>query len=500
MVRGNRLDANGDIQFKTKIYNGPLDEFGNPLQAYRTIYGYSFAHGGHIFANTPDTLIQATRRITSVREPTIPGYEEAYQLRNRQVATHYAQFFDRPVYTDGMREHLDEFVPLPHSKRKLRISSHDKMLADGSIGLKVWTPEIAVKLKLDEMAKPKKYGRVICDCTTSGSLHGAMIAAECKKTMQMEPFVYKNGLFYAELYPNIEHILYLMTTWTAHIMWIAFSDDGYSRFDNTTKTPGDYKVDINTADVSSTRPLFIKFMAKIFKITEEYCDSLVGIIMAQWRLRNPWDYKDFIVLEPLDLVLPTGHPWTTLVHTCAQLLMFCCCVDFNSIDAIEFSGYACTVDRCLTFHDAQFLKMSPCLDINDEWVLTINLGVILRASGTCRGDLPGKGDIEERAKRFQSGIMNGFKTFGWHPCMNPLIPYPFEEAIVLTSSVYSQISIAPTTPPILSDDYFSRYNLNSAEIDAFKEGIAQSGFGTVLYLSAIDKIMAIDYGLPSVSY
>jgi hypothetical protein len=118
--------------------------------------------------------------------------------------------------------------------------------------------------------------------------------------------------------------------------------------------------------------------------------------------------------------LYSGSCLTTLINCLANILIGMAIADcefpevcdpFIVTDILRASiletGYIVTMDYCEYDEDLQFLKHSPILTTSGHYQPMLNLGVLLRASGSCKGDVPGRGDLSTRFRDFQASLLQG---------------------------------------------------------------------------------------------
>ena len=174
--------------------------------------------------------------------------------------------------------------------------------------------------------------------------------------------------------------------------------------------------------------------------------------------------------------------------------------------ACAAAGYKVSVDEVKKFEDFQFLKMSPARDAEGEYHALLNLGVVLRASGCCRGDIPSvtkkkNRSIIEDAATFQSLLMSGMMSSFSHTYLEKLAPRGIkrDSASLQEARKYSNalemVDHKDEEVHIYDDAIYERYELDAFEINELHSCILESTFGTVAYSRAVDKILTKDYGL-----
>jgi len=489
-VRGTPLNAAGDLAFRQRNPTSVCFN-GTPYQNYRTVYGYAFAHGARIFANTPNSIALAVRRVTGVRKPEYPGIDRAYELRNNSA--HAGDTLSYRWELDDYRHTLSEYVKKPHPKKMLRISAFRDALDQGFAAHAVWNQHTLLKLKKDEFAKPGKYPRSIGDLSTPASLQGSEFL-ELVKQRFSEPRWYLGCRFEAMLYPTKQLLVDMFTREPVYLDWYAFSDDSFIACSDRTATPGIYDSDMDACDLSHFQKM-MDAMFVDFGFPEDIATAVRGQIMHDIYIRNPYAPHERTVLRPRELWLPSGSIITTLINTYASWCAFRECARRRTLDACEDTGYFYTIKKHSKLSEATFLKFSPVMtDAGLE--VALNPGVVFRATGTSRGDVPGRGPLVQRALTHQSGMMAGFKTHVWHKEWDVLCPISDVSPKPLTDAIHTWVH-DDRTQIVFDDRLYDRYSLSTAEIQELHSVIKQLALGVIAYSPVVDKIIAHDYGYPA---
>lgn len=244
-------------------------------------------------------------------------------------------------------------------------------------------------------------------------------------------------------------------------------------------------------------------MFRLFDCPRDVEIALRGQIMSIIRVES-YNKRHCVLLKPKEYYLQSGITATTLLNTTAWFACFLHFTDNYSpfMDIIKLCsdvGYTVTIDHCEIPEDIQFLKMSPVENIHGEYYAVLNLGVILRASGVSRGDLPGKGPIAQRALDFQSGIMNGM--------LQPIINHDLHHLNPRTTSVHRKLSEVSNLfahldyDGVIRHEYTTealtrRYRLSlDTELPEFVHSLRHSGLFHTVYNTSVDKILNKDYSL-----
>lgn len=483
---------------------------------YRSFFGWNFAHNGVIYDKNVVNLRLALRRHLAERLNPVDPYDFSYDRRLREnqrnyIADNKDQIIAMVVGALGWIEHKESMVDeaiklmtLPHPKRRLRENDMRQRLADGGSGLDVWIRKAIWKMKVDEFAKPEKWGRIIVDLGVSASLQGAPYAQYCKDYLGDKVIVHNGHAFYFATHPQPSYIkqqfIQLMTH-SYKSYFLVFSDDCACSIMDDQNEMRYYNADISSCDCSHEEALF-HLLFELFRTPPEIEKALIGQIMARIQIRHPHNKNIKVNIEPKNLYLQSGITITTLINVLAWLLIFHSYVEHQGdlITAAQRCGYTVTTDACSKPQHIQFLKMSPMLDLKQEWQAVLNLGVILRCSGVCRGDLPGSGDVTTRAKIFQSKLMNGVLKGIDYPPIHNLNPKESTQQLISYENIvnavhHNKVNMQDENFSFNTEQFYSRYDLSDADIIQLEEYYRHSCFGSVIYSSAAEKVFKRDYGL-----
>ena len=531
VLRGHDYFIDGEVIFPDHDYKL------TPYLTYRTHYGWSFAHDGIIYAKTDRNMRFALRRILGAREPpdslewdefkrasseeeitlAIQSYDallrrnQKFLICNRkeEIAECFYSSFGVPYFEMDKVDAAVELSKMKHNKQQLRIRDILDRYKNGQVGMASWLEYVLLKMKPDEIAKPGKYGRMIVDLGVGASLEAGLWADAMKHHFEDKPFLYKDSACYFCSSPDpvkVQKYFDMMHTHSYHVLMVVFSDDAIVSIQTT---PGNYFVfnlDISSCDTSHTPDLF-ELLFDIMCCPPDIRDALHHQIMSNMIIHSRSGKK--VVLQPLEYYLQSGITITTLINSFSQFLMLMAITDSNCTTAEEVilacgqAGYKVTIDECLKYEDLQFLKMSPTLSTDGNWYATLNLGVILRASGTCRGDIPThkKGQsLARSAEIFQSQLMSGLLSGIDHPTLNLLAPCGVnrsEENYALAAKHVDALAFVNhrSVPHKFDDRIFNRYDLDSVDIQELKSLISDSAYGTCAYSVAASKILTKDYAL-----
>lgn len=287
---------------------------------------------------------------------------------------------------------------------------------------------------------------------------------------------------------------------------VAFSDDSCFSIRHKGEVHV-YNVDISKCDASHTEALFDALVKITPERGQEDMQRLTDQCGLPITISSLWDKKRRCILRPVHKLLYSGSTLTTAINNLATFLIMKAFVECrydgpqSLIEAAESVGYVITLERCHLPEDIQFLKHSPVYDDTGVLRPMLNLGVLLRLSGTCKGDLPGRGDIQTRAESFQRGLLDG--------------AYPYTQFTMLTNmklaAGVSNEKVREVVAKILEykvvdgkypayrvdpDSMYKRYRLTQTEI------LDLEIFSTLGYCghfggTSVDKVLGKDYGLSS---
>jgi hypothetical protein len=497
----------------TLKFSKPADRRGErEHHTYRTLFGYNFAHDGHILDNTPEVLSQALRRHMCLREADVVGYDAQLTASQQEwihgnygfIHESFNSLFGTSHWENDMRSSAYDLQFLPHSKRALRESAYHDIEIDGSYGRDAWLSSVVFKLKKDEIAKFNKYGRIIVDLKIPASLQGAQWANDMKHYMGDRDVVLKNCLYHFVTKPSPDRIKYVFETClssTYTMVMFVFSDDAIFAH-KSLKGWKQYNLDFSSCDSSHTSCLFLS-MFNVLNCPSDLRLAYIKQIMADVIVKNPYGGKEKIRFKPTSMYLQSGITITTLVNSYAWFLCFLKmtnetinCVD-DVVTSCEGLGYIVTYEECNQPEDMTFLKSNPvlCLCCN-EYQPLMNLGVIFRASGTCKGSLKGKGNINLRAIKFQSEVMNGLCCTIDNTILNRLNPRQSSHKYIDENSAMRNMLHTGVKHTYSNEALFKRYGLDSLELQILDADVeAVSHPGRICYSVSVAKILKKDYGL-----
>lgn len=397
----------------------------------RTLYGYCWAHDGVMIDNTPATLSQAIRRQTAARCPEyMCGYDSWLRVNSRvaiaqqrdQVVSLLAVLIAEAggAFTENICDSAAILAVTPHPKLALRANEYDSRSTTGTWAELVWLHSCEWKLKTIEYAKFLKFARFIVDLGVAASLQGARFFDWAKHILGDKKIVVNNSCFIFVTAPDPEIITAILLEVIRNSysrMFVVFSDDCcasiYGKYAN---------FDISSCDASHEAPLFHQ-MFDALQTPDEIRTAMIGQISALIRIHNPTFKNEVVLMVAEYLYLQSGWTGTTLINVFAWLNIFLMCERLNAstpfevVQAARLVGYILTYQECHQPEDLQFLKMSLAETVDGDYYAVLNLGVILRASGCC------KGDLIHNPLEFQTALMDGLLAFIDCPELEQLNPH-----------------------------------------------------------------------------
>lgn len=535
--RGKEYWQEGEVRF-------PDEDCIKRDGAYRSLFGPCAAHNGIIFANSNHNVRLALRRLTGcrLRKIDIDGVEHEeidggsyhYDLIDQQkkfIADHedlLMEIFSKYDYVlqefttlcEEALEHHDD----PHPKKQLRINAMHELETTGEVATRLWLRHVLYKFKRDEIAKPGKFGRMIGDLGVAASLQGFVITKLIKQAMEEEPIEYKGGTIYFCKKPTQKKLKWIfeqLINPSGRFFFCYFSDDSCLsiRINGVVHT---FNVDIASCDASHGPALFKLFsemshqenMAECLRILVEQCELPIRVQDVTSKMRTK-SSKRRVTLKCDRPRLYSGSTITTVINNLANILIalsvaehtFTGSVEAGIREAAEKAGYVVTCENCETYHDIQFLKHSPVFDTNGNIQPLMNVGVLLRMSGTCKGDLPGSKNesIAARARTFQRALLQGayphvsFTLIDNMKLSAARVPISDKTQFLIDDRITTifKYKTAEQTEPfdVHSHEMWQRYKLDYREIVEIEEVFGRMSTFQHVSLPAIGKVLMKDYGL-----
>jgi len=517
---GKEYFEDGVLNFQTEPVFKHYQK-GRELRAdgsYRTVFGPSTSHNGVIYENNDDNMSLAFTRLTAARFPDTPGKHEYYKVQQRAFIIAHSKHLDKIrqsyephfTYYSGAETEARKHHSDPHEKKNIRIQAWEELKANGTVFDRLWLKLVKYKMKKNEIAKPGKVPRTIGDLGVAASLQGFRLTKFLKSAQAAEPIDYLDGEIEFIQSPDpfkLEEVFSKLIEPPGRYYMALFSDD--SCFSIRTPTGVHvYNVDISKCDASHSDCLF----DAIVQVTPSVAQHDMTVLTEQCglpiHLQSVADKAKSVLLQPKTRMLYSGSTLTTSINNLANQLIgmsFAEC-DYTGPESLMAAaakvGYVVTLEACHQMEDIQFLKHSPVFDTHGRMRPLMNLGVLLRLSGTCNGDLPGRGDLRARAESFQASLLSGAYPYADFTILQNLKRHA-GTANVQTDKVvadlfqyktlrngYEQYLVDP-------DSMYRRYALTPLEQSDLEDGFANLGYEGVFGGDAFNKVLGKDYGLSS---
>lgn len=511
-IRGNRFFVDGEIRFPH------ANEYHREHRHYRTRFGPCFNHSGTIYAHNNENVRLALRRMTAKRFPGQPGLDEKYECAQEDFITkhkallmrlkqeHFSEHF---TGWKGWREECIEHVDDPHPKRELRIHALEELVDDGKFTERLWLRTVLYKMKKDEIAKVGKRPRMIGDLGVAASLQGFVYSKKMKLGMSERVIDFLGGTIEFCPKPSPDKLVSVFAKLKdppGKFYFVYFSDDSCYAVRTPTGVRR-FNVDISGCDASHTTALFEALRTVTPDCARECIDILIEQLQLPMRIVDINDKLNVLMLLPKGPKLYSGSTLTTLINNLANILIAISLFERNATTPEQVSlaaslvGYKVTViDASENFHTTQFLKHSPVYDTNGNLRALLNLGVLMRMSGTCRGDLPGKGPIQTRGTEFQSALLRGAYPrvdFTLIRIMKTKSNTETRRKIMrMVNNLFTyKTSETEETFTIPDEEVYKRYDLSELEIASLHTAVDEMSFGYHYASNAVEKILKTDYEL-----
>jgi len=494
---------------------------------YRTVFGYAASFKGRIYSNSDSNIRLGMRRLLDCRkgEPILDSV-----LSRRQVE--FFKRFDISRLTELYAPYLSEYEGIyeearvhhadPHQKKALRIQAWKELQESGEVFKKLWLRKTWYKMKKGELAKTLKYARMIGDLGVAASLQGFIITSLLKEAQYKEPLRINGGEIHFCKTPYREALKFhfdRLIDPPGRFHFVYFSDDAALSIRIGEKVFR-FNVDISSCDASHGPSIFKAFSRLGTGRAREALETLVDQCRTPIEIRSLGISKRKQKIRKIDNspTLYSGATITTAINNVAILCIAYCIsyVDFSGDEEVEelvyliknaasACGYLVSVDICEIPEDIQFLKNSPALDENGVYEPVLNLGVLLRTSGSCRGDLPGRGDLRNRAMRFQHQLLQGMYPYIDTDLVNNMkamvegaknLGQRAERNIasrVTSITEYKVVDKRKVVKRFSNEDIFRRYRLTETEIIDIVENFGKLDYKQHYNSSAIRKILLKDY-------
>lgn len=516
-LSGHQFWVNGRVDFGTPDV---VDRF------YKTRFGPTFDMPFCVWANCDTNLSRMCIRLTMSRCPERPGYHALLQNNQRIFYMAHDAALEplRLLYLRVFEDYTLRFEELEanyancHEKKQLRIGARDDLHESGLMynNLDTWLKGkhrefayVTWKLKLMEYTKWERMPRGICDLAVQASLVGMMPMEYMKRAQEAEPFYYRGGVMYFCKSPKYDSLVRLFSELYLpeyRYVFVYFSDDSCLSYWDGSDVKY-HNIDIAKCDASQTPALFDMLESFFPERMREEFRVLRAQCCAPLKLHSTFNRKLFVLLRPLFEKLYSGSTVTTAINNMACILIGMAIADLDRItpegirQAAESAGYIITgYEPLRCFQEIQFLKHSPVWD-GKMWQPLLNLGVLLRLSGGCNGDLPGSGPLKPRGETFQKLLLQG--AYPRTHCrlidlMKSVVQHagPCKQAQDAVDSLLKYKKDGSEPDIYLDmDEIMVRYGVGKSDSVRFVETFGRCGFGDTYTCPVGQRIMKVDYDM-----
>jgi len=536
-VRGDEFFEEGKVIPPESTVHDKIDK------TFRT-KASGISHSGIIYADSDANVAKAMARLLKCRGT----FEEEldYITNQKEFVEEHSSMFEaiQSIFTpyfnewQGAEEECRQHYDDPHPKRDLRIQAYEELVAgngrsyrDGTLFSRLWLRKVLYKMKKNEFAKFGKVPRMIGDLGVAASLQGFRVTDLLKRAMAAEDLHYGNMLTHFCKAPTTTELRAIFKNLISppkgiKYYFVFFSDDSCLSIRNEDGSVKTYNLDISGCDASHTEAIF----RALVQITPEIAQDDMQVLVDQCQLpielifrggatnhemRDKFDYHpNSLVLQPVDPLtgkdaprLYSGSTITTIINNLACLMGAFKIMETQAETPAELSaafkkaGYKMTIEECHDYSDIQFLKNSPAYDINGELQPLLNIGVLLRSSGTCKGDLPGKAKnntFKERHDRYQGSLINGMYpnvSFPLIDNMRKTTLDPDEKSLQMVEQMLQYKHTFEGKATFTSEEVYRRYRLSELERMELDLDFATAGYAHYYSSTGASTILQRDYGL-----
>lgn len=530
-IKKDYLSSHDYVYLKGLEYVQPDGSFLFPPELQRadtqklSCFGPGVSIDGVRIARNNRTMADGAKyRLLAARFPDQPGRHQFYHRQqtafitaNIEFLTHVQQLFHKYFEEyKGAEEEAREHHADPHEKRIPRIHAFGELLTTGELvnphgnwGTPSTRPVVKLNAK-NETAKPNKPIRLVGDISTPASLRGAWLTNYMKGAFASEPIHWNGGIFEFIKCPDqvtMERVFRTMYSPVGRFYFVYFSDDSSLAIRVGIEIKW-FNIDISSCDASHTESLFIALKWLTPLAVHDDMQQLINQCKLPVKVlsNSAFSKPKRVIIKFNTARLYSGSTLTTSINNLASLLIGLAISKLDVIteqtitEAAASAGYVITGAQPLNnFNEVQFLKHSPVLDVSGKIRALLNLGVLCRASGVCKEDLPGKGPVLPRAQAFQRGLLRGMYPRAHFTLIDRMKAAAGQgpiahEAIQLFSRkvVYDDRAEEYT---VSDDEVYRRYQLTGAEIGELNNQLGHATTGQWLASTGLSKILTLDYGL-----
>jgi hypothetical protein len=509
ITRGKEFFVNGEVIFpKTSSVDVKRDG------SYRTRMGALVAIFALIYGNSNHNVRYALRRLLSSRWPIISTMDEIYFAAQAKfiaqhadillaMAARYAEYFHK---YDGMAHEAWIHAGDPHIKKDIRIAAQKTLEEDATEFDRLWLKWVWYKMKKDEYARFGKYPRMIGDLGVAASLQGFRLTYLLKTAQACEPLEHHGVQIEFIKSPDpfiLEETFRKLIDPPGKGYFCYFSDDSCASMRDSSGKVHTFNVDISSCDASHTTALFNCLLSLIPPSHRDDAKRLVEQCELPIRVYDIGNRRQYVVITPDGPRLYSGSTLTTAINGLASMLIGIAIAESGACTAKDVRraaarvGYVVTCDENSDYSKLQFLKNSPVYDTNGKLRPILNLGVLLRASGTCRGEAPLKGlSMKERFESFQHGLLLGAYPHAQFRLLHNMKAMVQHATPTFTDEFVHKVARNDAYPSfhVSDEELYKRYDLDTSGV-ADVNLLGFCGFEQELGNPGLSKILKDDYGL-----
>jgi hypothetical protein len=515
----NRRFTDAKGQFFTS--ESPFPFFDCELDApqmtgsYRTVYGPSFYHTAIEYRLSIHNFNCGIHRILRVRESDEIEQECRENQREfvkTKIVADLVDYYTHiiTVAFDGIdfEKLYNDNVVVTHPKRLLKMAAQETILSTGNAdGLltQCYKPEklvrVLLKMKPFEYAKLNKIPRVVMDLGTDGSLLAGHVVPLIKNVLCENDYVIGNLRVTIVTQPSYDALLTAferLINPDFEFEFVLFSDDSCIVI-NKAGEIYHANVDIKSCDSSHT--------SEVFNLLHKMCSgNIILSIAISKAIRQcqipllvcpPRKYKvprEGVTLFPIEPTLYSGSGLTSLINKLSNILIALSISQCGDVKrGARNAGYLVTCVVATNISKLQFLKYSPFRFDDGRIGIFLNLGVILRTIGACRGDLPGRGDLVGRASVYNSSLVSAFKHAGDSVILRAIGGRYITTSERVVVEEPRSLLFMEKSNVVPDHAIYDRYDTDFCEVTELVNAINSSGFGDTVYTTLVDKIMKEDY-------
>lgn len=482
-------------------------------------YGPSVVHTGVQYGNTNFNVRYGLRRMLSLKFPPETGKDKK-MLENQhkfihqhkwlidQIESRNGKYFDD---YEGMDEEALQHVDDPHLKRLLRLFTWEEIENNGVMFDHLWLTSVLYKMKIREWAKNGKYPRMIGDLGVAASLQGFRLTHFLKKAQANEPIHHEGVEFEFVKTPDpfvLEKVFNKLINPPGRGYFCYFSDDSCYSVRDSNGDVHTFNVDISSCDSSHGDTLFKALIGTIPNPWKGDMTKLVEQCKLPIRIQDLNNKKNVVILKPTRIRLYSGSTITTAINNLASLLIGVALAESHAttsaglIEAAFKVGYVITCTENETYSDLQFLKNSPVYDTDGVLRPLLNLGVLLRITGTCHDDLPGRKHIplRQRALNFQRSVLQGAYPRVHFKLIDAMKRQAVEGQFIQDDRIESLLRykvVQNDKYPVFTvsnSELYKRYHLTPLQVEQV-ELLGQMSYGEHIANPGLSAVLEKDYDL-----